>query len=518
MIEKFDTYLFNSLIESVSSGELSVKFTKRLRDLLYTINDNISLRLNSIENTSNFKTKRLFIDFDDSDPKRLSFLMINKLKDVFGETDSEHIINNNYDYNYFNKGVNNKFRGNIGINQFVNEIFNNEYVSKSLTDSEKEYNKINGIKSKSQELEEFVNKFKSYRTPGVFELVSGKDIIKWYNHTNYTQGNGELNSSCMRYTTCASYINFYAINIDKVSLLIMKNREDNDRIIGRALVWKLSNNDNRLFMDRIYTVINSDVELFKSYAKQQKWLYKYNQNMDSDEFIVDPISGDKEKITLEVNDIKSYEDYPYMDTFKYYSEIKGYGTLTNSFKNLPFDKNIYKLESTEGGYFGGVTIDEMKDNIIDEMINDIFYYIRLNSYNSKFWEFVDNKKFIENYIKGIKEEMFDSFNSDFSIDSIKKIISVIHPEYSESIKDITTEKIDYYLSNNLKMDIIKYHLDNYYNKQDITPQYIFERLMGKSLRSLNIGDYNKLFIGCFDDDGFVRSVVDNLSIDLLFQN
>lgn len=521
MIENFNTYLFNRLVESVSTGELDIFYSFRLRNLFASINDGIAKRLLTAERNGNYTTKRLFIDFDDNDEKRISFLMINKVEDVFGE-DSENVISDYGSWretnNNFNKGVNNKLRGTIGINQFVNEIFNNEYISKPLTDEEKIFNREHGLKSKPQQLEDFVNRFKSYRTPGELVLVSGKDIIKWYNGDNYTKGGGDLNSSCMRYNDCSPYIEFYSKNKDMVSLLIMKDKENSDLICGRALIWKLSKPDDRTFMDRIYTVKDHDAEAFKQYAKEQGWLHKYNQNMQEDEFIIDTNDGSKEKMTLIVDNIKSHWEYPYMDTFKYYFESNDIGELTNNWKILPkTEKKLYKLESTEGSYYGGYTYNGLKEEKVDIIMDDIIGYIYDNDrkgYN--FWNFVDNKKFIEKYKDEVKERMFKSFNNDFSIGTIREIIGFIQPEYSESIKDMTEEQIDYYLSNDQKKDIVKYHIDKYYSEQGITPKFIFERMVNSSLRNMGWAEYRRVFGDCFDEESFINSIVDNYTIyDLL---
>ena len=79
MIEKFDIFLFNMIMESKSNGEMRLYFSVRLRLLLKSIGDSISKKLLEAERDIEVETKRMFIDFDENDPKRLSFIMINKL-------------------------------------------------------------------------------------------------------------------------------------------------------------------------------------------------------------------------------------------------------------------------------------------------------------------------------------------------------------------------------------------------------------------------------------------------------
>ena len=56
------------------------------------------------------------------------------------------------------------------------------------------------------------------------------------------------------------------------TLVIYKSDDDTDKILGRALLWKLR--DGKRFMDRIYTANDSDVQLFKDYAKENGWYTK----------------------------------------------------------------------------------------------------------------------------------------------------------------------------------------------------------------------------------------------------
>jgi hypothetical protein len=67
-------------------------------------------------------------------------------------------------------------------------------------------------------------------------------------------------------------------------MLIQRSDSDYDKISGRAIIWTLD--DGMVFMDRVYTVNDSDVELFKMYAKQKGWAYKYGQNSMESESII----------------------------------------------------------------------------------------------------------------------------------------------------------------------------------------------------------------------------------------
>ena len=70
------------------------------------------------------------------------------------------------------------------------------------------------------------------------------------------------------------------------------NKDDESKIIGRAIVWKLFKPD-RTFMDRIYYTTENIVELFKNYASVHGWLYKLRQNMNENEDIIDGKTNEK---------------------------------------------------------------------------------------------------------------------------------------------------------------------------------------------------------------------------------
>ena len=71
----------------------------------------------------------------------------------------------------------------------------------------------------------------------------------------------------------------YTENPDVCKMLILI---EDDKLIGRALVWKLSSIkiygkdpvQDSWFMDRQYTIKDSDVEKFRNYAKEKGWIYK----------------------------------------------------------------------------------------------------------------------------------------------------------------------------------------------------------------------------------------------------
>jgi hypothetical protein len=225
---------------------------------------------------------------------------------------------------------------------------------------------IKGYNCTDKDIEAFVNMWKAqyeiyndvFRN---FDLVRGEDIRKWYYQDSYIERRGTLGNSCMQYDTCQDYFDCYCYN-SNVGMLIQRSDSDYDKISGRAIIWTLD--DGMVFMDRVYTVNDSDVELFKMYAKQKGWAYKYGQNSMESESIIykdETIELPKLSITLK----GSYNSYPYMDTMKWMNE----GTHVMS--NFRTSGSKGPLNDTEGNndsecsYCGGdseVTCPECDGN------------------------------------------------------------------------------------------------------------------------------------------------------------
>lgn len=203
-----------------------------------------------------------------------------------------------------------------------------------------------GIKFTDKEIETFVNQWKSTvdKINDIFyhfEEVKGSDIAHWYNCHNYEmQDRGQLGNSCMK-SVDKDYFDIYVNNPDVISMIIYKSPTNSSKIKGRALLWKI--NDDKFFMDRIYTNHDSDIDLFKQYAKKMGWYSKlYNQSSEEMDCI-SPFDG--KRVNLGNPEIalskSSYDLYPYMDTLKYYNPTTGI------ISNIP-KKGCLVLESTGG--------------------------------------------------------------------------------------------------------------------------------------------------------------------------
>lgn len=170
------------------------------------------------------------------------------------------------------------------------------------------------------------------------KLVDGENIRHWYDQSNYASLIGELGNSCMADESCQPYFDIYCKN--DVSLLILLN--ENNKLIGRALVWKLTTGE--YFMDRVYTIISSDRYLFYTYAKQNNWAYKEIE-LGKVSIFFNGKKYEPNNITLKVQlDEWKFKYYPYLDTL-YYLDVDT-GIISNDFSRSR--NEIWKLTQTQG--------------------------------------------------------------------------------------------------------------------------------------------------------------------------
>jgi len=185
-----------------------------------------------------------------------------------------------------------------------------------------------------QLIESFVNSFKSYfnSTTDSIKIIEGDEILKWYLEENYytPSGNrfGSLWNSCMRYYDRNNYMRIYAKNSNiKMAVFLV-----DDKVRCRALLWDnafdLDGNKHKI-MDRIYSVYDHDVILFKKWASENGYIPKWVQSAKSEKIF--DVGGVATTIDLIVKlENSNFRYYPYLDTFKYYNEYKG--TFSNSRK------------------------------------------------------------------------------------------------------------------------------------------------------------------------------------------
>ena len=200
-----------------------------------------------------------------------------------------------------------------------------------------------GEKFLDKDIEQFVNLYKAQIDKfndkfQYFEVVTGRDIAHWYHNRNYYEKSGQLGNSCMA-SAPEEWLEIYTENPNQVALVIYKSQDDTDKIIGRALLWTLD--DGKKFMDRIYTNKDSDIQLFRDYAKENGWYVKYHNSSTTSSQAYAP-DGSTTSLALSVTlSQKDYDHFPYLDTLKYYTPYSG---------NLNNNSGDYTLEDTGGEY------------------------------------------------------------------------------------------------------------------------------------------------------------------------
>lgn len=308
-------------------------YSRKFKQILKSIKNNkdvdisaVSAFLLTVEN-SNVRGDMTYIDSTDKNDM-VSFLQINRANRKYDMDPENGDYDSFDDWLDFNWGVNNspvwsEQRSEISIGRFVKRIV---LSSKIFIEDNK--------------IEKFVNAYKSFidyekSKKDRFQIVKGDDIKKYYLVTSYSSEKGQLGNSCMRYKSCQGYFSIYTENPDQVNLLILKD-EGGEKIVGRSLIWKTT--DDKLFMDRIYTIDDSDVYTFINYCKSMNILSKNETPWST-------------AVRMEVKlDKWIFEKYPYMDSFFCLNHKTG--TLSANEDNWP-SENYWKLQETTGDYLRG---------------------------------------------------------------------------------------------------------------------------------------------------------------------
>jgi hypothetical protein len=264
------------------------------------------------------------------------------------------------------------------------------------------------IKSFTQnDINTFVDNFKAYRDfqsskKDRFEIVQGEEIRKWYDEDTYEDAAYHLNNSCMRYDRCQRYLNIYTENPNQVTMVIMKGTDPN-KIIGRALIWKLDNGST--YLDRPYANNDEDVNLFKQWGKDKGYT----------------VYGDSYQHKQVTLDKSNFQYYPYMDTFKYLNRDKNLlSTDSNEFDNG--NQDWIRLESTGGDYeeaHQGVWSEYYQEYIDEDnavYAEDVQSYI--NSDDSIYLEYKDI------YVTQEADVVYSEYDSNYYYEH-----DAVHSEY-----------------------------------------------------------------------------------------
>jgi hypothetical protein len=335
MLNNFNSFKTSILLESILK-ESRLYFSSPFRDMLVLMKDNdISIKLLSMEGT-NVSSDVTFVDLS-KENGYLTFLPMVKAQEkikrkwnVNMDEISQVTANNNLysnDINSYNyTGVYGDDRNQIKIGKFINKVFSGIY--------------------QSSDVESFVNELKALQAmEHQIEIVSGKDINTWYTSKNYLSNNsGSLVGSCM---SDNDYLGIYIDNPEVCRLVILTV---NNRLIARALVWKINTCNPNLgfeyYMDRVYYYKDHQEKVLQNYAKDQGWAYKNKIHSRLDVFYY----NGKEvtaNMTVKIKPGMIYVKYPYLDTFKRWDPK--IGMLYNDSKS-GIDIKGHLLVNTTGKY------------------------------------------------------------------------------------------------------------------------------------------------------------------------
>ena len=335
MISKYESFILERALNE-STLYVSPKILKRLQGIDSEISKDIISQLGQ-----DIKPDATFLDESEKEGELTFITMKNavkKLSDLYGPKfiedlekpkhrsafaaiDISRMLNNN-EPEFWKQS-----RNPIKIGRLVRQIFPGKY---SDVDIEKFVNAFKGSEEKATER---------------FILVEGGEIEKYYWHENYKEMAGDLGRSCM--ARKKKLFNIYVQNPEVCRLLVLL---EDDKVIGRSLIWKLDKNrgPNKIeyFMDRQYTILQSDVVKFTNYAKEKGWAYKTYNNHHSYSNIT--FNGEEMNCDMVVKvKIEDYDTYPYMDTFKRFDPKTG-----NLFNDMERSHNEgqYILDDTDGDY------------------------------------------------------------------------------------------------------------------------------------------------------------------------
>ena len=338
-INNYNDFYEDMLLESIENGESMFVISKELHDVLEKMVHPIAKKLLHTYMHGKEK-KQTFIDIVNNKYDKFYFVMSNKvisfIKDKHVNIDDTSVYQTLISIH--KKTILNKYKAEIKIGKLINKLFPDEF-------------KPNG--DKGNDIESFMNDYAMMFEidEDMFDIVKGEDIIDWYDGDEYEKDNDSvsLRHSCMRYPPCAQFIEFYAINPTKVSMLILYSDGAKKKINARALLWNLSTIDyedtDKKFMDRVYYNQNEHLIAMLSYAKKNEYLYKDKQNSAPDTKIFDPKENESKRIHMEIlgMEVPNHVQMPYMDTMLMYNPFDK--VLTNN-EDVSYDYTA--LDGTDG--------------------------------------------------------------------------------------------------------------------------------------------------------------------------
>ena len=212
-----------------------------------------------------------------------------------------------------------------------------------------------------KDIEDFTNQYKATFDFAAdvlkqFDIVKGGKIAYWYSESNYVDGGGTLNNSCMA-DVSEDFFDIYTQN-PQVSLVILYGDEGTivedkyqaSLIKGRALLWECEiDGEKATLMDRIYTANDSDTDLFKQFAEKNGWWYKNSQSMEPNETFTDGTTKKRARVIVRLDNV-NWDEYPYCDTMCYIFDDSNIASNKFYLDDSEDEEADRLLRDTEGEY------------------------------------------------------------------------------------------------------------------------------------------------------------------------
>jgi len=310
--------------------------------------------------------------------KNNELILSGKLKNILNSIKSDiskDVLNYNNEYNQLSYIDVTDKKDYISFIQIRN-IKSDPWLSSSRQELRigKLIKKLFGKKYTLKEIEEFVNQYKALydfnKYLNYFDIVDGKNITKYYHYRNQMPG-GQLGKSCMKDSN--NFISsFYEPNPDTIKMLILRDFENPELIVGRANLWYLTKPKGRIFMDRIYTNEDYLVNIFIQYAKINNIIYKSRQIYGGSVIpVID--NGNKKKMIMTAYMKKlNYRYYPYIDTLQFYNKKTGEITNDVSKWKLTNDNKWIALIHAGGRYLTIDNDDGFKMDYLGRLVHPYF--------------------------------------------------------------------------------------------------------------------------------------------------
>jgi hypothetical protein len=174
-VKPFNDFLSDLILEQIGQGELPFRLSKRLVSLLNEIDHEIAERLIE-DHEEGTPAKFTLIDLDEKQIDMFTYATSPKITEYVIKNTNTEDLQKNLKYYDGHAEVRSEMwtvnRSPIKIGKLINKIYPDTYINAGKP---------------GKDIESFVNAIKSERekNEGSFKIVTGQDIVKYYNNKNY---------------------------------------------------------------------------------------------------------------------------------------------------------------------------------------------------------------------------------------------------------------------------------------------------------------------------------------------